>query len=165
MTLKKPTANQLPWSVPDLWDTVHILIFFKEVTTVVFQANDANKNTLKSPNFTIRTKAVMYTATDSCCLSKNDTAWNKNITFHSLNLLHLIKSSCVILSWNFFHIVKVTFSKTLQRTTSNKVHDIQVEFEVPTATKTTIFRDVAPCSLIHSARNIPNYIASQPRRW
>ena len=47
---------------------------------------------------------------------------------------HLIKSSCVIFFWNIFHILKVTFSKTSQSTTSHKVYTIQVEFEVLRAT-------------------------------
>jgi len=61
--------------------------------------------------------------------------------------------------------LKVTFSKTPQSTTSHKVNTIQVEFEVPKATKMTIFQDVALCSFHHSNINTPNYTTLWPRRW
>jgi len=55
MTLYKPTANHLLCTAPNLRYIPHSSVFFKEVTTVVFQTSYAYKNTLLSPNFTIRT--------------------------------------------------------------------------------------------------------------
>jgi len=159
MTLYKPSANHLLYTTPNLCDIPHISVLFKEVTTVVFQTSYAYKNTLLSPKFTIRT--------GQCCMMLPILiACPHRMTLleipHSTILapFHLIKSSCVILFWNIFHILKGTFSKT-----SHKVHTTQVKFEVPKAIKMTIFEDVALCSLNHSNNNIPNYTTLWPKRW
>lgn len=164
MTLFKPSANHLLCTALNLCYIPHISVLFKEITTVVFQTNYAYKNTLLSPKFTIRTGQC-------CTMLLILIAFPHRMTLleipHSTLLapFHPIKSSCVILFWNIFHILKDTSSKTSQSTTSHKVHTTQVEFEVPKATKMTIFQDVALCSFNHSNNNIPNHTTLRPRRW
>jgi hypothetical protein len=102
MTLYKPTANNLLYMAPNLCDISHISVLFKEVTTVVFQTSYAYRNTLLSPNFTVRTGQCCTVLLILTAFPQNNIAWSKNITCHSLVPFHLIKSSCVILFWTFF---------------------------------------------------------------
>ena len=154
-------VGQLPRIIA--WCTVNKTL--KKFTTVVFQTSYAYRNILLTPNFTIRTGQCCTMLLILTAFPQNDNAWSKNITFHSPSPLSSDKIKLCDSLQNIFHILKVTFSKTSQSTTSHKLHTIQVEFEVPKATKMTIFQEVALCSLNHSNNNTPNYNTLRHRRW